>query len=113
VKKQRLAFKGNDGQSVCNYHVFEDQGQQYLVIEQLRDTKTSVTNRIEHLIADICKAEKLQESTTKIFEYYPASLLGNDWLYEMRGVSLRNGEPVWYTPTQGDIATVKTLVIPG
>lgn len=113
MKKQRFGFKGNNVQSVCNYHVFQHQGQQYLVIEQLRDTTTSITNRIEYLIADICKAENLQESATSIFEYYPASLLGNQTLYEVRGVSRTNGEPAWYTPTQGDITTVKTLVVPG
>lgn len=113
VKKQRLVFKGNNVQSVCNYHVFQDQGQQYLVIEQLGVTTTSITNRIEYLIVDICKAENLRESETSIFEYYPANLLGNQLIYEVRGVSCINGTPAWHTPTPSEIATIKKLVVPG
>ncbi|WP_097303498.1 hypothetical protein [Pseudomonas chlororaphis] len=113
MNKQRLAFNGHHGPSVCNYHIFQHQAQQYLVFEQLRDTTTSITNCIEHLIVNICQAKQLQESATRIFEYYPASLLGDQLLYEVRGVCLVEGEPRWFAPTRDEISLVKALVVPG
>jgi len=113
MKKQRMEFEGFGMKSVCNYHVFDHNDQKYLVIEQLKDTTTSITNRIEALIVDICKMEKLKEPKTKIFEYYPTSTLGGQYLYETRGVKFLNDDLAWFPPMESDVALIKNLVIPG
>ncbi|MDL0438300.1 hypothetical protein [Stutzerimonas frequens] len=113
MKKQRMEFEGFGMASVCNYHVFDHDDQKYLVIEQLKDTTTSITNRIEVLIVDICKIEKLKEPKTKIFEYYPTSTLGSQFLYETRGVKFLNDDLAWFSPMESDVALIKKLVIPG
>ena len=113
MKKQRMEFEGFGIASVCNYHVFDQNDQKYLVIEQLEETTTSITNRIEVLITEICKLEKLKEPKTKIFEYYPSSTLGGQFIYETRGVKFLNDDLAWFSPTESDVATIKSRVIPG
>ena len=113
MKKQRMEFEGFGIASVCNYHIFDQNDQKYLVIEQLEETTTSITNRIEVLINDICKLEKIKEPKTKIFEYYPSSTLSGQFIYETRGVKFLNGDLAWFPPTESDVATIKSRVIPG
>ena len=71
MKKERMQFQGFGMESVCNFHIFHNNEDQFLVVEQVKDTTTSITNRIEEIVPEICSREKLKLNSLKVFEYYP------------------------------------------
>ena len=114
VKKIRMPFSGFHAPSICNYHIFFHGGDRYLVIEQLKDTTTSVTNMIEDILADIAGREHIDLSGFKLFEYYPPETLGPQYIYEMAQVRINGeGQPLWSRPSETDFAVIKNQVIPG
>lgn len=111
--KKRYLFNGFGTQSSCNYHVFSNATQNYLVIEQLKQTTTSITNKIEDIVYDVCKRERLNPSDLKIYEYYPTSTLGSNFAYEIRAVEFNDGTPIWQYATNEAASIIKQKVVPG
>ena len=112
MKKVRMQFPGFCGESVCNYHIDADGG--FLVVEQLSDTTTSITNQIEDIVAEIAKREHIALSDFKVFEYYPTATLGHQYIYEIAQVRINaEGRPDWSRPAEADIALIKEQVSPG
>ncbi len=100
--------------SVCNYHIFSHGDDRYLVVEQLNDTTTSVTNKIEDILAEIASREHVDLSDFKLFEYYPIETLGPQYMWEIAQISINSeGQPIWSRPSKTDFSVIKNQVIPG
>lgn len=83
--KNKIQYNGFGNVSECNYHLFEHKGIKFLVVEQLEETKTSITNCIVEIVEQVCEIENIKHDDVKIVEYYPSSL-SSDYLYEMKCV---------------------------
>lgn len=106
-------FDGFSVKSSCNYHMFNHNGQDFLVIEQLESTTNSITNMIEHIVAEICHIEHLNSSKLNIIEYYPKTTLSSKYPIEIQGVKIIDGGPHWCSVNNETQRAIKGKISPG
>lgn len=113
MTKKKYIFEGFHADSSCNYHIFSYNQQNFLVVEQLEETTTSITNKIEEIIINICQIEAISQSHLRIFEYYPSTTLSIKYPIEIQEVKLFDGNPNWYPVTDETSRIIKSKVVPG
>ena len=97
---ESFIFQGFHGSTACDYHLFESDSQVYCLIEQLQETTTSITHRIEDIILGICEVQGIMYANVRFYEYYPKGKLALPYIYELRRVYLDDqNKPLWRRPT--------------